>query len=290
MSSQSGNGKEGNGEEKIDDVIAELSELPLEVPSSRPECDKCLRPACVCLCPFIPDKPIVVESKLIILQHPSEEKRRLRTARILEVSLPRDKCTVIRGKRFSANKHGALEDVLKNKDNSLLLFPGPTATVLEDIPPQPHNIVVIDGTWAQARCIYHNSPDLNSLKKVMLNVTKRSNYIIRTQPTEESLSTVESAAITLAHLERNCKIYDLLMKPLNALCTFQLEHGAVDHLSKEFLILNGLYSKPIGRKLQKKLGLHMRGSYLERKGHYQFHQVSNDMNLPMSELFLREET
>ncbi|XP_053202800.1 tRNA-uridine aminocarboxypropyltransferase 2-like [Panonychus citri] len=244
-----------SSEDELGEVLDELLNIPSEPQESRKLCDKCCRPEKVCLCPYLPGKPIPVSNKLIILQHPSEEKRCLRTAKILELSLPVDKFRVIKAKRFSAHKQPELAEILKDHERTFLLFPGKSSQPLETIDTrQPYNIVIIDGTWAEARCIYHNSHDLKNMKKVVLNVQKRSNYVIRTQPTEESLSTVETAAITLAHLENNQSIYDTLMKPLQALCTFQLEHGAVHHFSKEYLILNGLYNKPITRKIQKKLG------------------------------------
>lgn len=37
----------------------------------------------------------------------------------------------------------------------------------------------------------------------------------------------------------------VLLKPLKALCSFQLEHGAQIHHSKEHLLKNGLYDKPM---------------------------------------------
>ena len=77
--------------------------------------------------------------------------------------------------------------------------------------------------------------------------------MIRTQPTEESLSTVETAALALSYLENDPTIYQQLNKPLKALCEFQLNHGAVRHFSKEYMILNGIYKKQITQKIKKKL-------------------------------------
>ena len=37
----------------------------------------------------------------------------------------------------------------------------------------------------------------------------------------------------------------VLLRPLNALCTFQLQHGAQVHHSKEHLLRNGLYDRPM---------------------------------------------
>jgi hypothetical protein len=39
-----------------------------------------------------------------------------------------------------------------------------------------------------------------------------------------------------------------LVRPLEALCEFQFNHGAVPHQSKEFLIVKGLYKKEISKR------------------------------------------
>jgi hypothetical protein len=44
-----------------------------------------------------------------------------------------------------------------------------------------------------------------------------------------------------------------LVKPLKALCDYQFEHGAKPHQSKEYLIFNGLYNKPMSKKMFNKL-------------------------------------
>ncbi len=44
-----------------------------------------------------------------------------------------------------------------------------------------------------------------------------------------------------------------MVKPLKALCDYQLKHGAQTHNSKEYLIFNGLYKKPISRKMFNKI-------------------------------------
>ena len=49
------------------------------------------------------------------------------------------------------------------------------------------------------------------------------------------------------------KIYTDLVKPLKALCDYQFEFGALPHQSKEWLIFNNLYKKPISKKNLNKL-------------------------------------
>lgn len=212
------------------------------------------RPSSVCFCSSVPNPPLCPRSTIILLQHPAEEKRCLKTSPMLYLGLQRDKCRIFKGKRFPGH-YQELENVF-SEPNTLLLYPSPSAIDIRELPcsnNNPYNIVLIDGTWPQAKAIYSGSPSLQKLKQVKLLTTDVSNYIIRTQPTDGCLSTVETAAITLSILENN-DIYKIkLVEPLKAMCEFQLQNGAVSHQSKEFRIKNNTYPKLIGKRLNKVL-------------------------------------
>ncbi|CAG5114672.1 unnamed protein product [Candidula unifasciata] len=211
------------------------------------------RPVSVCWCPFLPHEPVQVRTTVYILQHPFEESRCLRTVPILQNSLAPGKCFVYKGKRFSAVRYPEFISALESPD-TILLYPGADAVDISELPTdKSYNIVLLDGTWAQAKGIYSQNPFLKSLKKVQINSSQRSKYVIRTQPRDSSLSTLETAAVAIATLEYRPEILEVLVHPLVALCDFQIRHGATEHQSREFRVENGLWTKPLPRSVQKRL-------------------------------------
>ncbi|XP_059175357.1 tRNA-uridine aminocarboxypropyltransferase 2-like [Physella acuta] len=221
--------------------------------TKRPTCDRCKRPTTVCWCPFLPCEPVKVETNLFILQHPFEESRCLRTVPILQNCISPEKCQVIIGKRFNYLRNPELKPVF-DLPTTLLLYPGEDAIDITALPTDTsYTLVLLDGTWAQAKGIYSQNAILKTLKKVQIKIEEKSKYVIRTQPSDTSLSTLETAALAISTLEKKPHIYEVLTGPLVALCNFQIQHGASEHQSKEFRVENGLWPKPLRRSVQKRL-------------------------------------
>lgn len=177
---------------------------------------------------------------------------------MLQLSLETDKCLIFKGKRFPG-RYNELNDILIS-NNTLLLYPSPNATDISSLDVNEFmqgvhflNIVIIDGTWPQAKAIYTASPLLHNLKQIKLLINNTSSYIIRTQPADGCLSTLETAAETLSILEMDGKYREQLVEPLKTMCEYQLQNGAVSHQSKEFLIKSNNYPKLIGKRLNKVL-------------------------------------
>lgn len=58
-------------------------------------------------------------------------------------------------------------------ENTVLLYPSKDSVALESLPKvedegKGYNLVLIDGTWPQAKGIYNNTPLLHNMKQVIL--------------------------------------------------------------------------------------------------------------------------
>ncbi|XP_060068908.1 tRNA-uridine aminocarboxypropyltransferase 2-like [Ylistrum balloti] len=219
----------------------------------RSMCSRCSRPITVCWCPYLPKERLDVKTNIYILQHPYETSRRLKTAPMLYQGLVPGKCHIIVGKKFSEHRYPQVNEILK-APNTLLLYPGEDAMDIQDLPHHHHsyNLVMLDGTWAQAKNLYSANKILSYPRKVQINNNPISKYVIRTQPTDTALSTLESAAVAISILEKRPEIFEMLTRPLEALCNFQMKFGAVQHQSKTYKIENGLWNKPLSKKFLKK--------------------------------------
>lgn len=131
----------------------------------------CRRPQRVCWCSYLPEIPVAINGKIIVLQHPDEEKRNLKTGPMLFHGMASGQCIIYYGKKFPSAKHEGLKDILEEK-YTYVLYPGTQSqsiTRMSDLHPKgaPYNLILIDGTWQQAKSMYFHSPFLHSLPQVL---------------------------------------------------------------------------------------------------------------------------
>jgi len=195
-------------------------------------CNQCERPQRVCWCNYLPEPKISLKSHfVIIIQHPSEKKRKIRTALMAVHGLNESNCQIyVRRKVTSTDE---LSEILLSS-KSYVMYPSKDSKNLSTVSCDKTftNIVILDGTWDEAKKIYARSPVLQSLPTIHLDINKQSEYVVRTQPSEKCLSTIETIAHSLAILEDDSTISERLLCPLQMLCKFQLSHGAVEHDNK----------------------------------------------------------
>ena len=195
---------------------------------SRSQCPRCLRPATHCLCPLIPS--LDSRTRVLLLQHPSEVRHALNTARLAALGL--NNAELIVGEVFADLP--ALLD--RPGYQARLLFPGEESQALHAYGPAelPLLLVVPDGTWRKARKMLHLNPLLAALPRVTLAQGGVSRYRLRKAPGPGALSTIEAIVQALQTLEAPAS-FEPLLKPFEALIegqiaamgqeTFQRNHG-----------------------------------------------------------------
>ena len=63
-------------------------------------------------------------------------------------------------------------------------------------------VVVLDGTWKEAKTLWWRNPWLLKLRRLVLNPQRKSRYgRIRREPRREALSTLEAVALLLKYLD-----------------------------------------------------------------------------------------
>ena len=79
-------------------------------------------------------------------------------------------------------------------------------------------VVVLDGTWKEAKTQWWRNPWLLKLRRLVLNPRRKSRYgRIRREPRREALSTLEAVALLLKHLENRPEIEARLLDGLDRL-------------------------------------------------------------------------
>ncbi|EGU31899.1 DTW domain-containing protein [Vibrio scophthalmi] len=162
-------------------------------------CSQCGKSLKACICQWIHSLASNVE--LIILQHPSEAKRPMGTARILTLSLPSSH--YFEGENFS--DHDELNQLLNEPDvRHFVLYPGEGS-----IEAQPEmvsgegkvRVILLDGTWKKAFKMWQLSSNLHSLPLLRLPIELKGNYRIRKAPSDNALSTVEAGYYILSIMQ-----------------------------------------------------------------------------------------
>jgi len=161
----------------------------------RERCLRCRRPQKACYCRHL--RPVESPVRTCFLQHPREARTAIGTARMAHLSLPNSELH----EGLSFVDHPRVRE-LAAAEGTALLFPGEGAVdpaTLRDRPPR--TVIVVDGTWPQARKVIRLNPFLTSLPRLAFTPTRPSNYRIRAEPSEACVSTIEAVVHLLGALE-----------------------------------------------------------------------------------------
>ncbi|MEY4546398.1 MAG: hypothetical protein RL685_2593 [Pseudomonadota bacterium] len=172
----------------------------------RDTCYRCFRPLGSCLCAVIPE--VKNRTPLLILQHPRERTHPFNTVRIVALALSNCELVVDHAHRVSQDP-----GLLGSLAGCGLLYPRPGARDITTLPAaeRPRKLLVIDGTWHQAKALYREVPVLHDLPHFTLPSGLRSAFEIRQQPAEYCLSTLEAIVFALRALEPETEGLDKLL-------------------------------------------------------------------------------
>ena len=180
------------------------------------ECPSCRKPNLLCICDSV--TPIENRIGLLILQHPQEQDKTLGTARLaalhftnaeLKVGLSWSSLAKALGRPADPNRWAVL---YLGSANAAALAPEQEVVALDakgNACPQQgrelaeiEGVIVLDGTWSQAKALWWRNPWVLKCKRVILGPKRPSRYgRVRTEPRGDSLSTIEAAALLISRLE-----------------------------------------------------------------------------------------
>jgi DTW domain-containing protein YfiP len=181
-----------------------------------------MRPATVCYCGHV--TPVPTETRVVVLQHPRERNMPIGTARMATLCLPGSE--LHEGVRWD---DAALERILFQPPRvPVLLYPGEGAVdVVRDPPRGPVTLVVLDGTWWQAKKILRENPRLQALPRYAFAPPAPSEYRIRREPDQTYTSTIEAIALVLGAIEGDASRFEPMLRPFRVMVDTQIacEHA-----------------------------------------------------------------
>jgi DTW domain-containing protein YfiP len=194
---------------------------PADAADPNAECPHCRKPQALCACEGIAQ--IDNKVSLLILQHPQEKDRELGTARLtalhfkdalIKIGLSWPSLTKILGRPTDPQRWAILylgsvkaAAVLPDRDIVVVNKNGQALDHQEQALREIEGIILLDGTWSQAKALWWRNGWMLKCKRVVLGPKRPSRYgKLRREPRRDGLSTLEAAGMLLARLERKPEI------------------------------------------------------------------------------------
>jgi len=177
-------------------------------------CLQCYLTKFCCICKAVSDRmyqnPIDIRTlpvKVIVFMHNKERYRASNTGKLIEMCLPSSEVCVYGVEADEFRLLNTLKDSHDCGKTVIILFPGKVSVPLNDSLPQTkqrldsdmeHVVVLIDGTWDQAKRMIKFFPV--EIPRVALDPEAVSQFALRVQSKPGRISTVEAAALMLEQI------------------------------------------------------------------------------------------
>lgn len=170
-------------------------------------CERCGKVESLCVCTNA--DPFNNRHFVLIIQHPQEQDKELGTAGILksmlknsrlEIALSRPSLSAILKRPADPKKWGVLylgaqKETPVASGLYVLDKKGGLASDKEKCLNELEGIILLDGSWSQAKALWWRNPWLLKTRRLLLVPEKRSLYgKLRKEPRRESVSTLEACA------------------------------------------------------------------------------------------------
>jgi DTW domain-containing protein YfiP len=159
-------------------------------PDMTGRCRRCYLLQAACLCAELPTIP--TRTQVLVVRHALESWKTTNTARFAQLAMP----------NLRILEYGGREPM----DPAPILEPGtwlvfPQTEAEQPTGAAPRQIVVLDGTWAQARRMMKRYPAFRGLPRLALPLPKQPWRNLRQAPFPGALSTLEAIGEALRPLE-----------------------------------------------------------------------------------------
>lgn len=164
-------------------------------------CDECSLFHKLCICPDL--KPLDLSTKITFLMHVRENSLTTNTARLMHLLTKGSEI------HYRGSPDGPLNwTPEKTEYFPLFLFPSEDARDLGEVATEIHqnqpdakiHLIVPDGNWKQCAKTKKRSESLHSIQSVKIPEGRLSEFLLRTEPREECVSTFEAVARALGVL------------------------------------------------------------------------------------------
>lgn len=191
----------------------------------RPFCWTCHRPELACFCANT--LPFTAEVEFALIVHPLEVSSTVGTAWILRRSI--SNLHWFRSDGSDLDENPRFVELLNDR-SPYVLYPGETSLNLDDeqrkLEERPL-IIVIDGTWSQAKSMLNRSTKLRNLPRISFVPRTTSDYRFKRQPRPECLSSVEGVHRVIEILSPPAsRAHDRMIEIFQSMVTFQLKQAA----------------------------------------------------------------
>lgn len=201
---------------------ASVSDQPKAAKLPLDACPRCWKAKAACVCDAI--VPTKSKRRVLLLQHPQEPDVKLGTARVTNLVLTNSVLRI--GLSWPNLKVALGEDAVPSRWAVLYLGPvgGPSGFVDKKgkaapvDPDEIDGVVVLDGTWSQAKALWWRNAWLTKCRRLVLAPKRPSRYgVRRKEPRREALSTLESVGLALTTLGEDPAVEAALITAFEAL-------------------------------------------------------------------------